>query len=304
MPFVKVVKSNAYFSRFQVKYRRRREGKTDYYARKRLVTQAKNKYNAPKYRLVVRFTNKDIICQIIYARLTGDFVLAAARSAELPRYGIKHGLTNWTAAYATGLLVARRALTKLNLADKYEGVAEPTGEISLTQALDDEDAPRPFKAYLDVGLKRTSTGSRVFGALKGASDGGIFIPHSEKRFPGYDAESKKLDAEVLKKYIFGGHVAEYMESLEEEDDERFKKQFASYLADDIGSEDMEGIYTEAYAAIRADPTFKPTDKSKDWKAETKKYSTPRLTNAQRKQNIEAKIAKFHAGADAADDDEE
>ena len=170
--------------------------------------------------MVVRFTNKEIICQIIYARLQGDFVLAAARSKELPRYGIKHGLTNWTAAYSTGLLVARRALTKLGLADKYEGVTEPTGEIAMTQALDDEDAPRPFKAYLDVGLKRTSTGSRVFGALKGASDGGIFIPHSEKRFPGYDSESKTLEAEVLKKYIFGGHVAEYMESLEEEDDER------------------------------------------------------------------------------------
>jgi large subunit ribosomal protein L5e len=176
--------------------------------------------NAPKYRLVVRFSNKQIICQITYARLQGDFVLASATSKELPRYGINHGLTNWTAAYATGLLVARRALTKLNLADKYEGVSEPTGELTMTEALEDEDAPKPFKAYLDVGLKKTSTGSRVFGALKGASDGGIFIPHSEKRFPGYDTEGKKLDAEVLKKYIFGGHVAEYMESLEEEDDER------------------------------------------------------------------------------------
>ena len=67
------------------------------YARKRLVTQAKNKYNAPKYRLVVRFTNKDIVVQIVYARLQGDFVLAAARSKELPRYGINHGLTNWAA---------------------------------------------------------------------------------------------------------------------------------------------------------------------------------------------------------------
>jgi len=90
----------------------------------------------------------------------------------------------------------------------------------MTESLDEEDAPRPFKCYLDVGLKRTSTGSRVFGALKGASDGGIYIPHNEKRFPGYDTESKALDAEVLKKYIYGGHVAEYMESLEEEDDER------------------------------------------------------------------------------------
>jgi large subunit ribosomal protein L5e len=48
----------------QVKYKRRRVGKTDYRARLRLVTQDKNKYNTPKYRLVVRFTNKDIICQV------------------------------------------------------------------------------------------------------------------------------------------------------------------------------------------------------------------------------------------------
>ena len=124
-------------------------------------------------------------------------------------------------AYATGLLCARRALNKLGLGDKYEGVTEPDGTLKLIETIDEEDAPRPFKCYLDVGLKRTSTGSRVFGAMKGASDGGIFIPHSEKRFPGYDPESKELDAEVLKKYIFGGHVAEYMESLEEEDDERY-----------------------------------------------------------------------------------
>ena len=165
--------------------------------------------------------------QIIAAKLIGDQVIAAAYSHELPRYGIKHGLTNWAAAYATGLLCARRVLTKFNLADKYEGVVEPNGEMSETQPI--EDGPRPFRAYLDAGLKRTSTGCRVFGALKGASDGGIFVPHSEKRFPGYDPESKELDAEVLKKYIFGGHVAEYMESLEEEDDERFVFMTVSLL---------------------------------------------------------------------------
>ncbi|KAJ7180116.1 hypothetical protein C8R43DRAFT_1056112 [Mycena crocata] len=307
MPFVKKLKSDAYYSRFQVKYRRRREGKTDYYARKRLVTQAKNKYNAPKYRLVVRFTNKDIIVQVVYARLQGDFVLVAAHSRELPRYGIKHGLTNWAAAYATGLLCARRALTKLGLADKYEGVTEADGTLTMTEVLDEEDAPRPFKAFLDVGLRRTSTGSRVFGAMKGASDGGIFIPHSDKRFPGYDPESKELDAEVLKKYIFGGHVAEYMESLEEEDDERFKKQFATYLADGVGSEDIEDIYIGAHAAIREDPAFKPTDKSKDWKAESSKFRDPKLTHAQRQERIAAKIERFKAGGNAAaadDDDDE
>jgi len=299
MPFVKTVKSKAYFSRYQVKYRRRREGKTDYYARKRLVSQAKNKYNAPKYRLVVRITNKNIIVQIAYARLQGDFILCQAQSRELPKYGIEHGLTNWTAAYATGLLCARRALKKLGLDDKYEGVTEPDGEIKMTEALDDEDAPRPFKCYLDVGLKRTSTGARVFGAMKGASDGGIFIPHSEKRFPGFDIESKQLDAEVLKKYIFGGHIAEYMENLEEEDDERFKKQFSTYLEDDIGSDDLEEIYRNAYTAIREDPTFTPTEKDTDYKAESLKYKTYRLTHAQRKARIAEKIKMFEAGADAA-----
>lgn len=232
-------------------------------------------------------------------------MLAAAHSRELPRYGINHGLTNWTAAYATGLLVARRVLNKLGLADKYEGVTEPDGTISLTETLG-EDSPRPFKCYLDVGLKRTSTGSRVFGALKGASDGGLYIPHNEKRFPGYDTESKELDPEVLKKYIFGGHVAEYMQSLEEEDDERFKKQFSTYLADGVGSEDIEEIYTNAYAAIREDPTFKPTDKAKDWRAEGKKFSTPRLNLEQRKAKIQARIEAFKAsgGAVAEEDEEE
>lgn len=200
-------------------------------------------------------------------------------------------------------------------------MAEPDGTVSTTEALDDEDAPRPFKVYLDVGLKRTSTGSRVFGALKGASDGGLYIPHSEKRFPGYDPEGKQLDADVLKKYIFGGHVAEYMESLEEEDDERreipriffplrlicifrFKKQFSTYLADDIGSADIEEIYRNAYAAIREDPVFKPTEKTQDWAAECKKHKTPKLTREQRLQNIAAKIEAFKAGANAAGGDED
>jgi len=234
-------------------------------------------------------------------------VFCQATSKELPRYGISHGLTSWTAAYATGLLVARRALTKIGIADKYQGQTEPTGELVLTEALEADDAPRPFKCYLDVGLKRTTTGSRVFGAMKGASDGGLFIPHSEKRFPGYDVEAKSLDAEVLKKYIYGGHISEYMESLEEEDDERFKKQFASYLEDGIGSEDIEEMYTNGYAAIREDPVFKPSEKEKDWKEESAKHSTPHLNHEQRQTRIQEKIAAFKAGADAeaeADDDED
>ena len=63
MGHAKVVKSGPYFSRYQVKYRRRRSGKTDYRARLRLCLQDKNKYSTPKYRVIVRFSNTDITCQ-------------------------------------------------------------------------------------------------------------------------------------------------------------------------------------------------------------------------------------------------
>lgn len=103
-------------------------GKTDYFARKRLCVQDKNKYNTPKYRLVVRITNKDIIAQIAYARLQGDVVICAAYSHELPRYGVSVGLTNYAAAYATGLLIGRRILQKFGLDSLYEGQIEVDGD--------------------------------------------------------------------------------------------------------------------------------------------------------------------------------
>ena len=84
-----------------------------------------------------------------------------------------------------------------------------------------------------------------------------------------------------------------MESLEEEDDERFKKQFASYLADDIGSEDIEDMYKEAYEKIREDPEAQATESdSSKWKEESKKYRSPKLTQEQRKEKVAEKIAEF------------
>jgi large subunit ribosomal protein L5e len=201
MPFVKIIKNKAYFKRYQVKYKRRREGKTDYRARKRMITQDKNKYNTPKYRFVVRFSNRYVICAIHSSELVGDKCLCTATSKELPRYGLKVGLKNFAAAYATGLLCARRCLQKVGLDELYEGNTDPDGEVVSTEAgkktyyveeLDDDK--RPFKAILDVGITSTTTGHRVFGALKGATDGGLDIPHNHKRFAGYDKESKEYDA--------------------------------------------------------------------------------------------------------------
>lgn len=56
----------------------------------------------------------------VYSTIAGDVVVAAAYSHELPEFGLKVGLTNYSAAYATGLLVARRVLTKLGLAETYQ----------------------------------------------------------------------------------------------------------------------------------------------------------------------------------------
>ncbi|KHJ35883.1 putative 60s ribosomal protein l5 [Erysiphe necator] len=296
MPFTKLVKNSAYFSRYQTKYKRRRIGKTDYYARKRLITQAKNKYNTPKYRLVIRFTNRDIVAQIVTSEITGDKVFCAAYSHELKAYGIEHGLTNWAAAYCTGLLIARRVLKKLGLDKEFTGVEEADGEYNLTE-VSEENGRRPFKAILDVGLARTSTGARVFGALKGASDGGIFVPHSESRFPGYDIESKELDAEVLRKYIFGGHISEYMETLADDDEERYKSQFQGYIDDEIEADGLEELYQEAHKQIREDPWKKvessaPKKTKEEYKKESLKYKVPKLTKEQKVERVKARISEL------------
>ncbi|KAL9457194.1 hypothetical protein AB3S75_006270 [Citrus x aurantiifolia] len=266
MAFAKAQKSKAYFKRYQVKYKRRREGKTDYRARIRLINQDKNKYNTPKYRFVVRFTNKDITAQIISASIAGDIVLASAYAHELPRYGLEVGLTNYAAAYCTGLLLARRVLKMLEMDAEYEGNVEATGE---DYSVEPTENRRPFRALLDVGLVKTTTGNRVFGALKGALDGGLDIPHSEKRFAGFGKDSKQLDAEVHRKYIYGGHVAAYMRTLMEDEPEKYQSHFCEYIKRGIEADNLEELYKKVHAAIRADPNQKKSEKKPP--AEHKSY---------------------------------
>jgi hypothetical protein len=55
-------------------------------------------------------------------------------------------------------------LTKFGLAEHYAGQEEPDGEDYNVDPV--EDGPRPFSCLLDAGLKRTSTGSKTFAALK------------------------------------------------------------------------------------------------------------------------------------------
>lgn len=314
MGFVKVVKNKAYFKRYQVKFKRRREAKTDYYARTRLILQDKNKYKTPKYRLVFRKTNRDLILQIVAADIDHDKIIASAYSHELPKFGVKVGLTNYAAAYATGLLLARRVNAKFKL--DYEGVTDIDGAIYDIEDDFEDDKAQAFKAVLDVGLQRTTTGARIFGALKGATDGGINVPHSDRRFPGsVDTEGSNYDAnpEFHRNYIFGGHVADYQNKLlngyeneegedVEADEAAYNARFSSYVKAGVKPDDIEGIYEAAHAAIRANPNPAANPLSKGYFAADrtsakpaefpkKRWNRAKINVKQRKDRIKQKLTK-------------
>jgi len=134
-------------SRYFVPFRRRREGKTNYYQRTRLVV-------ADSPRMVVRKTNRHIIIQLVASEMEGDRTLVAANSSELAQYGYKGSMSSTPAAYLTGLLFAVKAKKA-----QYSG------------------------AVLDIGLNRATRGARVFAALKGAVDAGLNVPHGKEILP-------------------------------------------------------------------------------------------------------------------------
>ncbi|EGV95193.1 60S ribosomal protein L5 [Cricetulus griseus] len=173
----------------------------------------------------VHVTNRDIICQIAYARIEGNMTVCAAYAHELPKYGVRVGLTNYAAAYCTGLLLAHRLLNRFGMDKIYEGQVEAPGDKYNVESIDGQ--PGAFNCYLDAGLARTTTGNKVFGALKGTVDGGLSIPHSTKRFPGYDSESKEFNAEVHWKHIVGQNVADSMRNLMEEAEMRARNSSPS-----------------------------------------------------------------------------
>eukprot|EP00929_Paragymnodinium_shiwhaense_P088169 TRINITY_DN483_c0_g1_i2.p1 TRINITY_DN483_c0_g1~~TRINITY_DN483_c0_g1_i2.p1 ORF type:complete len:313 (+),score=127.96 TRINITY_DN483_c0_g1_i2:88-1026(+) len=307
MAFAKVLKTPAFFKRFQVQKRRRREGKTDYKARCKMVRQDRNKYNNRKYRLIVRITNRHVITQVAYATIAGDKVVAQATSKDLAEYGVSVGLKNYAACYATGLLVARRTLKKFGLDESIKGKEEIDGE---DFHIEDEDVDqRPFKVILDVGIRRTCVGSRMWGVLKGAADGGLHVPHNTKNFPGYKAPDSKdqegeYDAEAHKERIFGGHLKEYMEMLQEEDPTKYEAHFSHFIKEGVDADGLEDLYTECHSKIREDPEKKAAEKKgitytrKGNKVVgsdgTEHTRTVKLTLKQRREKVAQKIAAAQA----------
>jgi large subunit ribosomal protein L18 len=134
-------------SRYFVPFRRRREGKTNYYQRTKLVV-------ADVPRMVVRKTNRHIIIQLVTADMDDDRTLVAANSAELEKYGYMGSTSNTPAAFLTGILFAVKA-KKAHYSN----------------------------AVMDIGLHRATPGARVFAALKGAVEANLDVPHSEEILP-------------------------------------------------------------------------------------------------------------------------
>jgi len=134
--------------RYKVPFRRRRENKTNYHNRLKLLS-------SKKPRVVVRRTNKNIIIQLVEYKPAGDVVLASAISSELGSYGYDLNKRNIPAAYLTGFLFGLKAKKILNL---------------------DE-------AILDIGLNISIKGSRIYAALKGIIDSGFYVCYSPEILP-------------------------------------------------------------------------------------------------------------------------
>lgn len=150
----------AHGTNYKVAFRRRREGKTDYAARLKLVDYEKS-------RLVVRVSNAHATVQVIDYAPEGDITLASAVSKQLAGFGYKGHTNNISAFYLTGYLCAKRALAN--------GVEN---------------------AILDIGLKSPIKGSKVFAALKGAVDAGLDVPHGDFIFP----EDERIRGEHVANY--------------------------------------------------------------------------------------------------------
>jgi len=136
--------------RYRVKLRRRREGKTNYYARREMLKSTKT-------RLVIRRSTKHMRVQFVNALPDGDITLVDTSSYGLKNFGWKLNGNNIPSAYLTGYLAGKRA--------KDMGIND---------------------AILDIGLQSNTRGSRIYSGLKGVLDAGVSIPTGDDIFPEED----------------------------------------------------------------------------------------------------------------------
>jgi len=136
--------------RYNVPMRRRREGRTDYHQRLRLLKSG-------EARLVARTSNAHARAQLVTLGPNGDETEASAHSGDLPEFGWEAPTGNLPAAYLTGYLAGRRAV---------EAGVE--------------------RAVLDIGLNSATPGAKVFAIQEGAIDAGVESPHNEGVFADWE----------------------------------------------------------------------------------------------------------------------
>lgn len=183
-----------------VPHRRKREGRTDYRLRLRVLKSGKP-------RLVVRKSLNSMLCQIVRFDGKTDRTVVSAASGELERFGWKCHGGNLPSAYLTGFLCAQKA--------KGHKISE---------------------AVLDIGLYRSTPGNRLYSALKGAVDGGLALPHSEKILPPEER-------------FTGKHVSEYAKKLEKDDKKTYKRAFSAYIKQKIDPKKIPEEFEKARKKI-------------------------------------------------------
>lgn len=133
--------------RYKVPFRRRREGRTNYYIRKKLLSSGET-------RAVVRRSQKNVSVQFVDFTMEGDVVTACATSKELRGMGWDLSCSSIPAAYLTGYLAGKRAVK--------EGVEY---------------------AVFDIGMQVPKPGGVLFAVLSGMVDAGLEIPFGEGVLP-------------------------------------------------------------------------------------------------------------------------
>ncbi len=135
---------------YTVKYRRKREGRTDYRSRLNLLTSG-------QLRVVLRRGIKNFTVQIVQYEAKGDKSIITTSSRELIKFGWKAHRGNLSSAYLTGYLCGLKA-KKINL---KEGI-------------------------IDLGLNKAIPKSSFFAAAKGLVDSGFKVPMSKEVIPEED----------------------------------------------------------------------------------------------------------------------
>lgn len=153
----------------KVRKRRRRENKTNYHKRLKLLKSGKP-------RLVVRKTNKYINIQYISSEDAKDKVEIGVSSKDLMKHGwpekYQGSLKSTTAAYLIGYLIGNKVIK--------------------------EKKEQPI---VDLGMYITIPKNKFYGLLKGLIDSGLSINCEEEKFPEEDRIMGKNMKEDFSQYF-------------------------------------------------------------------------------------------------------